>query len=157
MPTHFSRTTATREKSHNHNSALNQNHEETNTKERTITINKHIPARPQHNETTARNNETITNHCDRSRTTNHNTENSTMTTHHTHTKNVNHNIENTGRTDHHSITETAPDTIVTQAQAQPTTGSVFATLHPDLQKGIARIGFTTPTPIQQKTIPAGIA
>ncbi len=37
------------------------------------------------------------------------------------------------------------------------TNSVFATLHPDLQKGINRIGFTTPTPIQQKTIPAGIA
>lgn len=36
------------------------------------------------------------------------------------------------------------------------TVSVFAALHPDLQKGITRNGFTTPTPIQQKTIPAGI-
>ncbi|NUM34796.1 MAG: DEAD/DEAH box helicase [Candidatus Brocadiae bacterium] len=30
--------------------------------------------------------------------------------------------------------------------------SVFSTLHPDLQKSITCIGFTTPTPIQQKTI-----
>ncbi len=37
-----------------------------------------------------------------------------------------------------------------------TTTSVFATLHTDLQKGINRIGFTTPTPIQQKTIPTAI-
>ena len=180
MPTHFSRTTATREKSHNNNSEINQNHEKNNTKERTITINKHDSARPQnhenatertiiinthteakprHNETTAHTTEkaTRTSQNHHSRTTAHNTEKSTMTNHQNHTKNIAHNTENTDRTDHHSITETAPDTIVTQAQAQPTTGSVFATLHPDLQKGIARNGFTTPTPIQQKTIPAGIA
>lgn len=163
MPTHFSHTTATREKSHNHDSEMNlnqntdQNHNKTNTKERTIIINKHTEARPQHNNKTAEHNTengTHTNHRNHTRTTN---EHKTMTNHHTHTKNINHNIENTGRTDHHSITETAPDTIVTQAQTEPTTGSVFATLHPDLQKGIARNGFTTPTPIQQKTIPAGIA
>ena len=161
MPTHFSRTTATREKSHNHNSELNQNHEEkNNTKERTMTITKHTETRPQHNNRTAERNtenDTHTSHRNHSRTTAHNTEKSTMTSHQNHTKTITRNTENTGRTDHHSITETAPDTIVTQAQTEQTTGSVFATLHPDLQKGIARIGFTTPTPIQQKTIPAGIA
>jgi len=135
MPTHFSRTTATREKSHNHNSELNQNHEKTNTKERTMTITKHTSAQTQH--TTEHEND------------NHNNRN--------HSRTTAHNIENHTRTTHRSITETAPDTIVTQAQTEPTTGSVFATLHPDLQKGIARNGFTTPTPIQQKTIPAGIA
>ena len=189
MPTHFSRTTATREKSHNHNSELNQNPETTNTKERTITINKHTETRTRQNENTAhttenetrtsrnhherttthnienntrtthRNTEkdTHTNHRNHSRTTAHNTENSNMTNHQNHTKTIAHHIEINTRTDHHSITETAPDTIVTQAQTEQTTGSVFATLHPDLQKGIARNGFTTPTPIQQKTIPAGIA
>lgn len=135
MPTHFSRTTATREKSHNHNSELNQNHEKTNTKERTMTITKHTSAQTQH-------------------TTEHENDNHTNRNH---SRTTAHNIENHTRTTHRSITETAPDTIVTQAQTEPTTGSVFATLHPDLQKGIARNGFTTPTPIQQKTIPAGIA
>lgn len=34
---------------------------------------------------------------------------------------------------------------------------IFSTLHPDLQKAIARLGFTEPTPIQQQAIPQALS
>ncbi|GAB1354789.1 hypothetical protein MASR1M12_35280 [Erysipelotrichia bacterium] len=133
----------------NLNQNTDQNHNKTNTKERTIIINKHTEARPQHNNKTAEHNTengTHTNHRNHTRTTN---EHKTMTNHHTHTKNINHNIENTGRTDHHSITETAPDTIAT-SRAQPTTDSVFATPPRPAEGYRSATVLTTLTPIQQK-------
>ncbi|HNX76839.1 MAG TPA: DEAD/DEAH box helicase [Candidatus Rifleibacterium sp.] len=76
----------------------------------------------------------------------------TTTHNHLHTINTTRKVElNTQPMHNTQNTTTEPvNTTITG------TNSVFATLHPDLQKGITRNGFTTPTPIQQKAIPAAI-
>lgn len=82
-----------------------------------------------------------------------------MTTHFRHSTNSSSQTKNCETL--HKATETVKTATVnatresTPTTAEPINGiaQTFATLHQDLQKGINRIGFTTPTQIQQKAIP----
>ncbi len=106
-----------------------------------------------HNNQTNR--ETETNQTQTRTTTNREHQHPRMSNHQTNT------IENFATADHHvrnnnENTRTTNTVTETTTVTNTITDSVFTALHPDLQKGIARNGFTTPTPIQQKAIPAAM-